>query len=179
MKIKIANTSLFKIKIYKTKPCDFLIFDISKSIYFFKLVSFIKFFKKEKNYYFLTNKVSYFTLFNLKAFFLKLKNLKTTSKLFLKKLYLQGLGYKIIECDQNKYIKLKLGHSHYVTISMFLNSDLRAYTHNNSIVIEGSDKVQVGNFASKIRSFKTPDIYKGKGIWYKKEFKVLKKIKKN
>ena len=80
------------------------------------------------------------------------------SKLFLKKLYLQGLGYKIIECDQNTYSKLKLGHSHYVTISMFLNSDLRAYTHNNSIVIEGSDKVQVGNFASKIRSFKTKEL---------------------
>ena len=80
MKIKIANTSLFKIKIYKTKPCDFLIFDISKSIYFFKLVSFIKFFKKEKNYYFLTNKVSYFTLFNLKAF-LRVSNALSTSYL--------------------------------------------------------------------------------------------------
>jgi ribosomal protein L6P/L9E len=31
----------------------------------------------------------------------------------------------------------------------------------------------------KLRNLKTPDPYKGKGIWYKNEIRNLKEIKKN
>ena len=44
--------------------------------------------------------------------------------------------------------------------------------------LEGFDPVAVGNFATKIKSLKFPDTYKGKGFWYKNEVKVLKEIKK-
>jgi ribosomal protein L6P/L9E len=39
-------------------------------------------------------------------------------------------------------------------------------------------KVKVGNFANKIKSYRLPDSYKGKGIWYKNEVKILKEVKK-
>ena len=46
------------------------------------------------------------------------------------------------------------------------------------LVIEGKSKSKVGNFANKIKKFRLPDIYKGKGIWYKNEVKIFKEIKK-
>ena len=46
------------------------------------------------------------------------------------------------------------------------------------LLIEGKNKVTVGNFANKIKCLKTPDCYKGKGFSYKYEEIILKKIKK-
>lgn len=40
----------------------------------------------------------------------------------------------------------------------------------NSVVISGIDKQLVGLVASKIRSFRKPEPYKGKGIKYENEF---------
>jgi ribosomal protein L6P/L9E len=50
--------------------------------------------------------------------------------------------------------------------------------NKNILTFEGFDPVAVGNFANKVRSLKFPDVYKGKGFWYKNEVRSLKEIKK-
>jgi ribosomal protein L6P/L9E len=44
--------------------------------------------------------------------------------------------------------------------------------------VEGFEAYKVGNFLKKLRNLKAPDIYKGKGFWYKNEIKIFKEIKK-
>ena len=45
---------------------------------------------------------------------------------------------------------------------------------NNKITVTGADKQQVGQVAAKIRSFREPDHYKGKGVRYENERVRLK-----
>ena len=52
-------------------------------------------------------------------------------------------------------------------------------TENVKILIEGFDKQLVGQVAAKIRSFKKPEPYKGKGIRYSDENVVIKPGKTN
>jgi ribosomal protein L6P/L9E len=110
---------------------------------------------------------SFFKIFNS-----WLKNIKKPVK---KKLYFKGLGlkFRII----NKTLELKLGFSHLILISL-QNLKLKVKTTKNAIIVRGSNLVQVGTFLNKIRDFKYPNIYKGKGIWYKGEVRKLKPIKK-
>jgi large subunit ribosomal protein L6 len=46
------------------------------------------------------------------------------------------------------------------------------------IVINGSDKQQVGQVAAEIRAFRPPEPYKGKGVRYADEVVVRKEAKK-
>ena len=46
-------------------------------------------------------------------------------------------------------------------------------------MVEGVDVALVGNFADFIKKKRIPDLYKGKGIFYKNENIKLKIIKKN
>ena len=47
----------------------------------------------------------------------------------------------------------------------------------NKIIVKGADKQLVGEIAAKIRSFRLPDAYKGKGIRYEKELIRIKEGK--
>jgi len=47
----------------------------------------------------------------------------------------------------------------------------------NKIIVKGADKQLVGEIAAKIRSFRLPDAYKGKGIRYENEFVRIKEGK--
>lgn len=103
--------------------------------------------------------------------------LKNFIRPYRKKLFLKGLGYRVSISEDKKDLVLKLGHSH--ASSLFIPSErLIVKVNKNFITIEGFDAVEVGNFASKIRRLRAPDIYKGKGVWYKNEIKVLKELKK-
>lgn len=179
MQIKIPSPVLLQKKLYHIASRTFIIFDSLKFRFFLKLPPNTIFIKKCNKYYFISKNFSFFTLINLKAFRLKLSFLfKSKKPFFCKKLFLQGLGFKVISLVQNTFIELKIGYSHYVKISLRLKN-LTLFVNKNMIVIEGYEKDKVGNFANRIKSFRIPDNYKGKGIWYKKEIKTLKKIKKN
>jgi len=86
---------------------------------------------------------------------------------FSKKLELVGIGYRA-ELRKN-LLFLTLGFSHPIIfhppegIKVEVPSD-------NSIVISGIDKQLVGQVAAKIRSFRKPEPYKGKGIRYENEY---------
>ena len=87
------------------------------------------------------------------------------SKDFVKELIIEGVGYRA-SMEGNELI-LGLGYSH--PINFKVPEGVRVATEKNTITISGADKAAVGEVAAKIRSFRKPEPYKGKGIRYKDE----------
>jgi large subunit ribosomal protein L6 len=85
---------------------------------------------------------------------------------FTKTLEIAGVGYRAAKAG-NK-VNLTLGFSHPVEVEppMGLTLDVPA---PNRIVVSGIDKEAVGALAAKIRSYREPEPYKGKGIKYEGE----------
>jgi len=85
---------------------------------------------------------------------------------FVKTLELQGTGYRARMNGTN--LILSLGFSHEVEYIPPSGITLKV-ENTNTIIISGFDRQAVGQAAAKIRSFKPPEPYKGKGIKYKDE----------
>lgn len=92
-----------------------------------------------------------------------------------KKLVLNGVGYRAKASGTS--INLTVGLSHPVDYELpeGVSADTPTQTE---IVISGIDKQAVGQAAAKIRSFRPPEPYKGKGIRYADEFVRRKEAKK-
>ena len=88
------------------------------------------------------------------------------TKAFEKKLEIVGVGYKA-EARNNRLI-LQLGYSHSIIFVPPEGVVLKTDTPT-SISISGIDNEIVGQVAAKIRSFRPPEPYKGKGIKYSDE----------
>ena len=86
---------------------------------------------------------------------------------FSKKLELVGIGYRAELKGKN--LVMMLGFSH---PTVFIPPpDINIEVPNpNTVLVSGMNKDLVGLVASKIRSFRTPEPYKGKGIKYENEF---------
>jgi large subunit ribosomal protein L6 len=85
---------------------------------------------------------------------------------FVKKLEIQGVGFKAIV--QGKNVNLNLGYSH--PISYALPDQVKVTVEENTkLTIEGPDRQAVGQVASEIRGFYPPEPYKGKGVRYQGE----------
>jgi len=97
------------------------------------------------------------------------------SEQFLITLILQGVGYRA--SVQGKFLILNLGFSHPVNISIPDGITVEV-AENTTINIKACDKEQLGLFAAKVRSWRPPEPYKGKGILYKGE-KILRKAGKS
>jgi large subunit ribosomal protein L6 len=97
------------------------------------------------------------------------------SKGFEKKLEIQGIGYKG-EVKGNE-LTFNLGFSHPIVVSTPLG--LTTTIEKGIVTVSGIDKEEVGAFAAKIRSFKKPEPYKGKGIRYQGEYIEIKQGKKS
>ena len=85
---------------------------------------------------------------------------------FVKELELIGVGYQA--SVQGSLLKLQLGFSHDIFFDVPPSITISA--ERTSIKIEGIDKQLVGIVAAKIRSFRPPEPYKGKGVRYKGEY---------
>src|SRR3989338_7000975 len=96
------------------------------------------------------------------------------NKPFEKKLILEGIGFKS-EVKDDKVI-LALGFSHLVIVP--IPEGLEVTAEKNVITITGPDKEAVGQFASRLRSLKKPEPYKGKGMRYQGEIIKRKQGKK-
>lgn len=105
-----------------------------------------------------------------------LQNMVTgVSEGFTKTLVLFGVGYKME--IKNNYLLLNLGYSHpiYFKIPGDVSMEATQPVGNSSeIKISGIDKEIVGLIAAKIRGFRKPEPYKGKGFRYKDEHIVRK-----
>ena len=84
---------------------------------------------------------------------------------FQKKLEIRGVGYQA-NMD-GKYLVLQLGFSHDIYFEPPDGIEIK--TNKTEIVISGINKQLVGEVSAKIRSFRKPEPYKGKGIRYKDE----------
>lgn len=97
------------------------------------------------------------------------------SKGFEKKLELVGVGYRAQA--QGRSLSLTLGYSHPVAYA--LPEGITAETPTQTeILIKGLDKQLVGLVAAKIRGFRPPEPYKGKGVRYSAERVRQKEAKK-
>lgn len=94
---------------------------------------------------------------------------------YTKKLEINGVGYKAQV--QGKTLKLSLGYSHDIDFAIPEGIDIKA-VKPTELEISGINKQQVGQVAAKIRSFRTPEPYKGKGVKYDNEYIVRKEGKK-
>jgi len=97
------------------------------------------------------------------------------AKGFERKLVLIGVGYKAQV--QGKTLNLNLGFSHQIKheIPHGITMDTPIPTE---IIIKGIDKELVGEVAAKIRAYRPPEPYKGKGVRYDGEVVVQKEGKK-
>lgn len=96
------------------------------------------------------------------------------NKAYEKRLMLEGIGYKAdLKGDE---LTLSLGFSH--TIKVKVPKGLKVTVDKNGILISGSDIELVGQFAAKVREYKKPEPYKGKGIRYEGEHVRRKQGKK-
>ena len=69
---------------------------------------------------------------------------------------------------QGNRLHLQLGFSHDILFETPEGINIRA--NRTEISVTGYDKQLVGEVAAKIRSFRKPEPYKGKGIRYKGEY---------
>jgi large subunit ribosomal protein L6 len=94
---------------------------------------------------------------------------------FQRKLEIVGVGYKAEV--KGKKLQLTLGYSHPILFAPPAEVKIEAPTPT-SIVISGIDRQLLGQIAAKIRSFRPPEPYKGKGVKYSDEKISLKEAKK-
>lgn len=91
---------------------------------------------------------------------------KGVSDGFMKKLEIQGVGFKA--AVQGKSVTMNLGYSH--PINYPIPDQVKVTVEENTkITIEGPDRQKVGQVASELRGFYPPEPYKGKGVRYSDE----------
>lgn len=95
---------------------------------------------------------------------------KGVSQGYRRELELVGVGYRA--ANQGQLLDIAVGYSH--PIMMMVPKEVKLSTiaekgKNPTIVLESSDKQLIGAIAAKIRSFRKPEPYKGKGIKYSEE----------
>ena len=94
---------------------------------------------------------------------------------FSKNLILNGTGYKASVSGSK--LKLQLGYSHDIDFEIPKNVKIEC-PKQNIINISSANKDLLGDVAAKIRSFRKPEPFKGKGIKYQNEFIFRKEGKK-
>lgn len=90
---------------------------------------------------------------------------------FKKELEFVGVGYRATASGQ--LLEMSVGYSHPIVLELPSEIKLSAETAKGQapvVTLESIDKQLVGQVAAKIRSFRKPEPYKGKGIKYKGEY---------
>jgi large subunit ribosomal protein L6 len=92
-----------------------------------------------------------------------------------KKLEIKGVGYRAQM--KGNILNLQLGYSHEIDFPVPEGITIQCPDQTN-ITITGIDKQKVGQVAAKIREYRKPEPYKGKGIKYAGEYVFRKEGKK-
>ena len=88
------------------------------------------------------------------------------TKGFSKALEINGVGYKANVAG--KKLELNLGFTHQIDFDIPAGIDIKV-EKNTRVVVSGADRNLVGLVAAKIRGFKEPEPYQGKGVKYETE----------
>ena len=94
---------------------------------------------------------------------------------FERKLEINGVGYRAQV--QGKILNLTLGFSHPVNFAIPEGIAIETPSQTE-IIVKGMNKQQVGQVAAKIRAYRPPEPYKGKGVKYADETILRKEAKK-
>ncbi|MDL2260301.1 50S ribosomal protein L6 [Deltaproteobacteria bacterium OttesenSCG-928-K17] len=94
---------------------------------------------------------------------------------FTKVLEMTGVGWRA-EAD-GQILKLSLGFSHPVNFPLPKGISAQVDGKTNKITLTGADKELLGETAAKIRAYRKPEPYKGKGIRYEGEY-IIRKVGK-
>ena len=94
---------------------------------------------------------------------------------FQRKLELVGVGYRA--AMQGSELTLSLGFSHPVVFSAPEGITITTPTQTE-VLVAGADAQLVGQVAAKIRAFRSPEPYKGKGVRYSGVNVIIKEAKK-
>ena len=89
---------------------------------------------------------------------------------YKKTLELVGVGYRVE--NQGNLIQFALGYTH--PINLMLPPEVKVETksernQNPLVILESADKQLIGQICAKIRSFRKPEPYKGKGVKFQGE----------
>ena len=91
---------------------------------------------------------------------------------YINRLTFVGVGYRVESLTDN-VITLKLGYSHLISIK--IPTSIKAYSPKKStLILKSFDSQKLNLFTARIRSYRFPDVYKGKGILFKNETIRLK-----
>jgi len=96
------------------------------------------------------------------------------TKGYEKRLHIEGVGFKADVASN--VLNLNIGYTHIIKFPIPTGVKVTV-DKNVDLSVSGVDKELVGQTAAKIRSFREPDVYKGKGIMYVGE-KLRKKVGK-
>jgi large subunit ribosomal protein L6 len=94
-------------------------------------------------------------------------NVEGVSGGFKRELDIIGVGYRAEV--KGREVVFQLGYSHPVRFPIPEGIDITIDAKTNHVTITGTDKQKVGQVAAEIRSLRSPDPYKGKGIKYSNE----------
>jgi len=84
---------------------------------------------------------------------------------YKKELELIGVGYRV--SNQGQLLELSLGYTHSIFLELPIEIKVETKMERNKsplIILESADKQLIGQVCAKIRSFRKPEPYKGKGI---------------
>lgn len=101
--------------------------------------------------------------------------IKGVTEGFKRELEIVGIGYRAEQ--QGDKIVFSLGYSHKIDYVPPMGIAINV-ADQTFVTVEGIDKQLVGEVAAKIRSFREPEPYKGKGVKYKEEQIRRKSVKK-
>ena len=94
---------------------------------------------------------------------------------YQRKLEINGVGYRA--AMRGSSLNLQLGYSH--DINFPIPEGIKVETPDQTtVIVSGIDKQKVGQVAAKIREFRKPEPYKGKGVKYEGEYIFRKEGKK-
>lgn len=93
---------------------------------------------------------------------------------FTKKLEIVGIGFRASK--QGNKLVMNLGYSHPIELEEPEGITIEVPAQNR-ITVKGADKQLVGETAAKIRGFRVPDAYHGKGVRYEGEYVRIKEGK--
>lgn len=89
---------------------------------------------------------------------------------YKKVLELIGVGYRV--SNQGQVLELALGYTHNIFLGLPAEIKVETKTERNQnplIILESADKQLIGQVCAKIRSFRKPEPYKGKGVRFQGE----------
>lgn len=121
--------------------------------------------------------LKYQNFFIFKVYKNILQNLSTKT---FQQLSLNGIGWNVaLSIDithKCQVLDLKLGFSK--KLKVLIPKTLLVFVYKKKIFIEGYNSIIVGNLVAKLQSYKPVNSYTGKGFLKKRQFCVLKEIKK-